>query len=43
MEDEVGKMCARLSRELNSHLKAQKTEAFGLLLEDEIGKMCTIL
>jgi hypothetical protein len=37
-EDEVGKMCTRLQRELDLRFKML---TFGMLLEDEVGKMCT--
>ena len=46
MEDEVGKMCTRLSRELDLHFKELdlhfqmlKTEKVGALLEDDVGKI----
>ena len=45
LEDEVGKMCTRLWRELDLHFKELdlhfqmlKTEKVGALLEDDVGK-----
>ena len=44
MEDEVGKMCTRLLRELKLHFKLlDKIGGLGALLEDQAGKMGTIL
>jgi hypothetical protein len=47
LENEVGKMCSRPSRELDLHFnefalhfKIAKTEGVGPLLEDEAGKIC---
>jgi len=39
LEDEAGKMCMKLWRELDLHFKIAKTEGVGALLEDEVGKV----
>jgi hypothetical protein len=39
LEDEAGKMCMKLWRELDLHFKIAKTEGVGAFLEDEVGKV----
>jgi hypothetical protein len=39
LEDEAGKMCMKLWRELDLHFKIAKTKGVGAFLEDEVGKV----